>query len=452
MMKRFAALTLLSLGILLVATTLTAQAFRHHQQAVYPWMVYASETGSQAELSLYRLRPGANTPSLLLPDEMNGSCFVISPDGLKVVYVTPNPVGEHDLNLLWLTDNQRQVLMENYHHVNARCPVWSPDSTWLLVTPNELGNNPVLRVNLTGSVEQLIDNSRQTFLPYLSPDTRYIALTSFNNGKNEVWLMRTDGDGDLQQLPITRPDDVITWAEWSPDSRWLYFVYNHRNNALHRYTIQDGTTETIFDGAGLNLTRIKPTWSPDGSQMVMTLQQDNGRSLLALVTDAGWQSIAETVPSHPCQPQWSPDGTWVAFVGIAFGKDELFRVRPDGSGLEKLTHNPSATYRCYEWSPDGDKLIFGARENRNIDLYQLDLASRSIQPLAQHSGDDEWIGRAALPKQDFPIWLPLSLGLLLVLLGMVLYGHGIPVVSTAVPQLQFARIRKDVRANSFLYR
>jgi Tol biopolymer transport system component len=446
-MKRFFSLAFLSLGMLLLATSLTAQAARRHEQAVYPWMVYASETGSNGELSLYRLRPGANTASLLLPDSLKGQCFVISPDGLKVTYVTPNAAREYDLNILWLADNRRQVLLENYRHVNARCPLWSPDSTWLLVTPNEAGNNPVLRVNLTGNVDQVIDDSRQTFLPYLSPDTRYIALTSFSNGKNEVWLMRTDGNGDPQQLPITREDDVITWAEWSPDSRRLYYVYNHRNNALHRYNIQDGISETIFNGAGLNLTRIKPIWSPDGSQMVMTLHQDNGRSLLALVTDEGWHSIAETVPSHPCQPQWSPDGEWIAFAGIAFGKDELFRVRPDGSGLEKLTGNPNATYRCYEWSPEGDKLLFGARENRNIDLYQLDLATNSIQPLAQHSGDDEWIGRAALPKRDFPIWLPLSLGILLVLLGTMLYWQGIPSVHGAMPQIQFVRIGRDVRTN-----
>jgi Tol biopolymer transport system component len=43
------------------------------------------------------------------------------------------------------------------------------------------------------------------------------------------------------------------------------------------------------------------------------------------------------------QPAWSPDGATIAFASTRDGKRDLYRVRPDGTRLERLTAGASVT-------------------------------------------------------------------------------------------------------------
>ena len=38
-------------------------------------------------------------------------------------------------------------------------------------------------------------------------------------------------------------------------------------------------------------------------------------------------------------PAWSPKGDWIAFTSERNGSADLYRVHPDGVGLERLTDN-----------------------------------------------------------------------------------------------------------------
>src|SRR5262249_60941618 len=39
-------------------------------------------------------------------------------------------------------------------------------------------------------------------------------------------------------------------------------------------------------------------------------------------------------------PRWSPDGEWIAFLSDRSGKYEIWKVRPDRSGMSQMTHEP----------------------------------------------------------------------------------------------------------------
>src|SRR6187455_3274910 len=40
-------------------------------------------------------------------------------------------------------------------------------------------------------------------------------------------------------------------------------------------------------------------------------------------------------------PVWAPDGASIVFTSDRDGSAELYRVKPDGSGLERLTNEPA---------------------------------------------------------------------------------------------------------------
>ena len=49
---------------------------------------------------------------------------------------------------------------------------------------------------------------------------------------------------------------------------------------------------------------------------------------------------------------WSPDGAWLAFTSERDGSADIYRVHPNGSGLERLTDSPAFDDQA-AFSPDG---------------------------------------------------------------------------------------------------
>jgi Tol biopolymer transport system component len=107
-----------------------------------------------------------------------------------------------------------------------------------------------------------------------------------------------------------------------------------------------------------------PSWSPDGRRIVA--QGPRGLWVINVATGAAREILSfDTDNDRASEPAWSPDGRWIAFNrGPRDSTDdpldsELWRVRPDGSGLRQLTHlTGAAPVGPPAWSPDGRRLAF----------------------------------------------------------------------------------------------
>src|SRR5437660_12133039 len=56
-------------------------------------------------------------------------------------------------------------------------------------------------------------------------------------------------------------------------------------------------------------------------------------------------------------PVWAPDGSSIVFTSDREGSADLFRVKPDGSGIERLTDSPAYDDQA-AFSPDSKQLVF----------------------------------------------------------------------------------------------
>jgi len=90
----------------------------------------------------------------------------------------------------------------------------------------------------------------------------------------------------------------------------------------------------------LNLAGIWPAWSPDGRRLAYWKADDQGLALWLMELD-GFQStrltphfsndpLNEYTPTYPydLSPQWSPDGTALAFVASPGDIPEAFILYP----------------------------------------------------------------------------------------------------------------------------
>ncbi len=63
-------------------------------------------------------------------------------------------------------------------------------------------------------------------------------------------------------------------------------------------------------------------------------------------------------------PNWSPDGTEIAFTSNRDGNDEIYVMNADGSNQTRLTYN-DAYDGMPAWSPDGTRIAFESRRDSN---------------------------------------------------------------------------------------
>ena len=66
------------------------------------------------------------------------------------------------------------------------------------------------------------------------------------------------------------------------------------------------------------------------------------------------------------EPQWSPDGRWIAFISARnarSGGSNLFRIRTDGGEAEQLT-DVKGRVTAVRWSPDGRHLAFAMADGQ----------------------------------------------------------------------------------------
>jgi TolB protein len=87
-------------------------------------------------------------------------------------------------------------------------------------------------------------------------------------------------------------------------------------------------------------------------------------------------------------PVWAPDGGSIVFTSDREGSADLFRVRPDGTGLERLTDSPAYDDQA-AFSPDGKQLVFvTTRNGGTADLWTMDLQTKKGKALTSGPGGD----------------------------------------------------------------
>ena len=170
--------------------------------------------------------------------------------------------------------------------------------------------------------------------------------------------------------------------EWTPDGAQIIFrpILNAKGEGSAYVMRADGSevkriSKSDYDDYFIEMGH---TISPDGTRLVyVTSRHQDGRGLdletsnldgsdqRRLTQDGGQLSVA---------PDWSPDGTRIAFIDTASPNDKLKIIRIDGT-IELQTDIRARirykTGRGPQWSPDGQTVAFVAQVGTGAILYSL---------------------------------------------------------------------------------
>jgi len=197
-------------------------------------------------------------------------------------------------------------------------PQWSPDGTKILFE----GNPNIYIMNADGSDLINLTRKAEGMHPDWSPDGKQIVFNSLRSGNNEIYTINTDGTG-IKRLTNTPLDDLE--PQWSPYGSWIAYY----------------TTKNLNTG---------------GWYYEICVINSDGTELKELIVGVS--------------PHWSPDGTYIAFSGYVDSEDDIFMIKPDGTGLKNLSNNNADEFD-FSWSPDSKLIAFVTNRDYNAEIYLL---------------------------------------------------------------------------------
>jgi dipeptidyl aminopeptidase/acylaminoacyl peptidase len=134
-----------------------------------------------------------------------------------------------------------------------------------------------------------------------------------------------------------------------------------------------------------------PSLSPDGKRIAFTSNLTGFSQLWTVPTEGGWPTLLTAFDDPVGSVGWSPDGKWLA-LSVAPGggmNQQIYLIRPDGTGLRRITDGGKDNNWLGPWSHDGQLLALSSnREDAKggMNAYVYDVAGQRLRPVAKNQG------------------------------------------------------------------
>ena len=133
-----------------------------------------------------------------------------------------------------------------------------------------------------------------------------------------------------------------------------------------------------------------PSFSPDGRTLAFVTNLGGLPQVWTVDAAGGYPQLVTAFDDPVGFVEWSPAGEWLAFTLAPGGgmNEQVYLVRPDGTGLKRLTDGGKETNRLGPWADDGATLAIGSnkRDGAAIDAYVYDVAAGTSRLAAENRG------------------------------------------------------------------
>ena len=242
-----------------------------------------------------------------------------------------------------------------------------------------------------------------------SPDGRQLLFTE-DSPESAGWMLTDASGAEPQPLDAIcdGPCSDFDGAVFSPDGSRLAFVRYGSGEESSVIATMDLATGAITELESTRSSDLEqgrndaPRWSPDGTMLAFARQafvvsDPPELHTLLFVVDADGTNLRQLVPAEldAIEPDWSPDGSRIAFVSTVLSSAEtnpvviesdIYTIRPDGTGIQRLTTDGASAWP--NWTAEG-RIVFahlppdeiGEDLARSFELWVMDANGANLRQL-----------------------------------------------------------------------
>ncbi|NKJ76631.1 hypothetical protein GFL38_31065 [Rhizobium leguminosarum bv. viciae] len=250
----------------------------------------------------------------------------------------------------------------------------------------------------TGRAREVWQTDRLVEAPNFSPDGSYLLL----NGDGLLYRLPLDG-GDVVKVDTGFAVNCNNDHGISPDGTEIVISDKTEfgKSAIYILPIEGGTPRLITQ----NLPSYWHGWSPDGRQLAYCGIRDDLFDIYTISVDGGAETRLTHGEGRNDGPDYSADGQWIYFNSSRTGLMQIWRIHPDGTGLEQVTSDNQGNWFAHP-SPTNDKVlilsydpsVFDHPRDLDVRLRLMDMDGGNLKTLFELFGGQGTI--------NVPCWSP----------------------------------------------
>ena len=250
-----------------------------------------------------------------------------SPDGKQIAY-------NHGGAEIWLLELET---MTSQALIPGSCPDWSPDGKRIVFVKN----HDIYVIDLETDEETQLTFWGQCYYPSWSPDGERIIFDTITGSEIPpdsagIWMINLDGADMTQLIEFNgrQPD-------WSPGNEDIVFVQAAGASAPYTEIMILSVMDTEIERLTDNVRDDRhPKWSPCGGRIAWESYgsgNDPTSGVWVMNSDGSNQHL---LASWAGRPSWSPDGSQIVYAGYNEDSDTvtLWVMNADGTDPHPITH------------------------------------------------------------------------------------------------------------------
>jgi TolB protein len=243
-------------------------------------------------------------------------------------------------------------------------------------------NKDVFIAGIDGqNLRQITNFQNITVSPSISPDGRYLAYTSYKEGKPNLFIMDLETGKDVHS---EREEGMKLGTTWLGKSTLGFAKTSGNHSTIYSVDAGNRQKKALFTQEGI-LT--SPSFSPDGTKMVFVSDMYGSPQVFIKDLPSGNAKRLTYSGNYNTSPSFSPKGDLIVFVSKINGSFEICTMNTDGSNQRVLTSG--GINDSPQFSPCGRYILYSSKKGDQYNVYVMLYNGENKRMLKLTSKDEE---------------------------------------------------------------